>query len=187
MQRFLSLGLGLALVAGCRGASPGALNAGVESLDGAAPLIGTDAGTFIGPDAGTFIGPDAGTFIGPDGDTLIGPDGGTLQTSTATRSVNCLARSVFVPTPEASVAAEPLSVSFDSSVVGLRATWQATAGALSTTTGREVSWTPPAAAGTYSLEATLTAPNGEQLRLVWTATVEGAVVKVAPPAPRNCP
>ncbi|MEB3220680.1 MAG: hypothetical protein VKS61_01245 [Candidatus Sericytochromatia bacterium] len=228
MLRLVSLFVGVALLAGCRGvpsspARQGAAVPGSESLtrlDGGA-LIGPDAGSFkpsnglIGPDAGSFkptnglIGPDAGSLeptsglIGPDAGSLkptsglIGPDAGSLSPrgkgdvlngSSAAESTSCLARQLVAEDTSAEAAGLQQTLAVASSAQGVSITWSASDGALSAASGPRVRWTAPSTPGTFTAQATVTAPEtGERVVLTWRLTVDAAGGSLTLPPPPTCP
>jgi len=215
LLRLVSLCVGVALLAGCRGvpSSPARQGAAVPGSDG---LTRLDGGALIGPDAGSLkpgnglIGPDAGSFkptnglIGPDAGSLkptsglIGPDAGSLRPggkgdgtfngSNAAESATCLARQLVAEDTSAEAAGLQQTLAVASSAQGVSIAWSASAGALSAASGPRVRWTAPSTPGTFTARATVTAPEtGEQVVLTWRLTVDVAGVSMTPPAPPTCP
>ncbi|MEB3328733.1 MAG: hypothetical protein VKQ33_05830 [Candidatus Sericytochromatia bacterium] len=163
MQRVLTVGIGLALLAGCRGNAP---------LSGAAPAAAIPRGA-------TLIGLDAGT--------LVGVDAGSMAASGARSSPSCLAQRVHLPAAPEPVRGQPLPLAVEASVTGLRIDWSASAGTLSSPSGPEVAWTVPDGDGSFTAQALVTSPAGETLTLTWVLSSEGTTLTLAAPTSPPCP
>jgi hypothetical protein len=165
LKRIVSIGIGLAVLAGCRSGSSLPSNPAGTALGRGASLVGVDAGTFIGVDAGTM----------------------TTAAASPAAARACLAERVSLLADGPGGRGEVLQLTAATSVAGVTIAWKASAGTLSTTTGPDVAWTPPRFAGTHTLDATFSDPRtGEQVTLTWTVHDDGQAATSVAPVPSGC-
>jgi hypothetical protein len=165
LKRIVSIGIGLALLAGCRSGSSLPPTPPSTTLGRGASIIGVDAGSLVGVDAGTV----AATAASP-----------------AARA--CLAERVSLMADAPGGRGDALQLSAATSVAGVTIAWKASAGTLSSTTGPDVAWTPPRVAGIHTVDATFTdTRTGERVTLTWTVQDDGQAATSMAPAPSGCP